>query len=97
MGLQQEVQTLRMVPMFSHLDPARLKLISFASERVHIMEGEEFIRFSGVVNPFNLVNGNTVSSTQVADARIELRGQGQVDEAQVMGWLARFFLTFLPF
>jgi flagellar L-ring protein precursor FlgH len=57
----------------------------------------ETVRFSGVVNPFNLVNGNTVSSTQVADARIELRGQGQVDEAQVMGWLARFFLTFLPF
>lgn len=57
----------------------------------------ETVRFSGVVNPLNLVNGNTVSSTQVADARIELRGQGQVDEAQVMGWLARFFLTFLPF
>ncbi len=57
----------------------------------------ETVRFSGVVNPFNLVNGNTVSSAQVADARIEMRGQGQVDEAQVMGWLARFFLTFLPF
>ena len=57
----------------------------------------ETVRFSGVVNPFNLVNNNTVSSTQVADARIEMRGQGQVDEAQVMGWLARFFLTFLPF
>jgi flagellar L-ring protein FlgH len=57
----------------------------------------ETVRFSGVVNPVNIVNGNTVSSTQVADARIELRGQGQVDEAQVMGWLGRFFLTFLPF
>lgn len=57
----------------------------------------ETLRFSGVVNPLNLVNNNTVSSTQVADARIEMRGQGQVDEAQVMGWLARFFLTFLPF
>jgi flagellar L-ring protein precursor FlgH len=57
----------------------------------------ETVRFSGVVNPVSIVNGNTVSSTQVADARIELRGQGQVDEAQVMGWLARFFLTFLPF
>lgn len=57
----------------------------------------ETVRFSGVVNPLNLVNNNTVSSTQVADARIEMRGQGQVDEAQVMGWLARFFLTFLPF
>ena len=57
----------------------------------------ETVKFSGVVNPINIVNGNTVSSTQIADARIELRGQGQVDEAQAMGWLARFFLTFLPF
>lgn len=57
----------------------------------------ETVRFSGVVNPATIVGGNTVSSTQVADARIDLRGQGQVDEAQVMGWLARFFLTFLPF
>ena len=57
----------------------------------------ETVRFSGIINPINIVNGNTVSSTQVADARIEMRGQGQVDEAQVMGWLARFFLTFLPF
>ena len=57
----------------------------------------ETVRFSGVVNPLTIVGGNTVSSSQVADARIELRGQGQIDEAQVMGWLARFFLTFLPF
>ena len=57
----------------------------------------EFIRFSGVVNPAHILAGNTVSSTQVADARIELRGQGQVDEAAVMGWLGRFFLSFLPF
>lgn len=55
------------------------------------------IRFSGVVNPITILAGNVVSSTQVADARIELRGQGAVDEAQVMGWLGRFFLSFLPF
>lgn len=57
----------------------------------------EFIRFSGVVNPMQIQPGNVVASTQVADARIELRGQGQVDEAAVMGWLGRFFLSFLPF
>ncbi|MDB5805673.1 MAG: flgH2 [Betaproteobacteria bacterium] len=57
----------------------------------------EFIRFSGVVNPAQIQPGNVVSSAQVADARIEVRGQGQVDEAAVMGWLGRFFLTFLPF
>jgi len=57
----------------------------------------EFIRFSGVVNPVQIQAGNTISSTQVADARIELRGQGQVDESAVMGFLGRFFLSVLPF
>ena len=55
------------------------------------------VRFSGVVNPASILTGNLVSSAQVADARLEMRGQGAVDEAQMMGWLARFFLTFLPF
>lgn len=60
-------------------------------------QGTEYIRFSGVVDPTTIGFGNSVSSTKVADARIEYRGSGQVDSAQVMGWLAKFFLTFLPF
>ncbi len=64
---------------------------------VAINQGEEFIRFSGVVNPVHITSANIVSSTQVADARIEYKANGFVDSAQVMGWLAKFFLTFLPF
>lgn len=59
--------------------------------------GDEFIRFSGVVNPANITAGNTVQSTQVADARIEYKQNGYISSAQVMGWLSKFFLTFLPF
>jgi CRP-like cAMP-binding protein len=44
MSLHQEVAMLKNVPMFSGLDPARLKLLSFASERVNFMPGEDFIR-----------------------------------------------------
>lgn len=57
----------------------------------------ESIKFSGVVNPTTIQPGNTVNSTQVADARIEYKGQGMVDAATTMGWLSRFFLTVLPF
>ena len=60
-------------------------------------QGTEYIRFSGVVHPRTIIAGNVVSSTQVADARIEYKANGYLDEAQVLGWLARFFLTFLPF
>ncbi len=72
-------------------------LLVSGEKQVGINQGQEFIRFSGVVNPSTIVNGNTVSSVQVADARLEYRANGIIDEAQVMGWLARFFLTFLPF
>jgi flagellar L-ring protein precursor FlgH len=50
-----------------------------------------------VVNPATITSGNTVQSVQVADARIEYKANGFIDSAQVMGWLSRFFLTFLPF
>lgn len=72
-------------------------LLVSGEKQIGINQGSEFIRFSGVVNPATVVNGNAVSSAQVADARIEYRASGYIDEAQVMGWLARFFLTFLPF
>lgn len=72
-------------------------LIVSGEKQIGINQGSEFIRFSGVVNPNTIVNGNTVTSTQVADARIEYRGTGYIDEAQTMGWMSRFFLTFLPF
>jgi flagellar L-ring protein precursor FlgH len=72
-------------------------LLVSGEKQIGLKEGEEFIRFSGVVNPNTITNANTVISTQVADARIEYKANGFVDSAQVMGWLGRFFLTFMPF
>jgi len=57
----------------------------------------ESIRFYGVVNPVTIFGNNTVSSNQVADARIEYKGKGPIDSAMTMGWLSRFFLTVLPY
>lgn len=72
-------------------------LLVSGEKQVAINQAHEFIRFSGVVNPHTITAANTVASTQVADARIEYKATGALDSAQVMGWLARFFLTFLPF
>ncbi len=72
-------------------------LMVSGEKQLGINQGSEFIRFSGIVNPLNLTSTNTVASTQVADARIEYRANGSLDSAQVMGWLSRFFLNFLPF
>jgi flagellar L-ring protein precursor FlgH len=72
-------------------------LLVSGEKMVAINQGDEYIRFSGVVNPSYISGLNTVPSTQVADARIEYKATGFIDSAQVMGWLARFFLTVLPF
>jgi len=72
-------------------------LVVSGEKQIGINRNSETVRLSGVVNPVNIVSGNTVSSTQIADARLDYRGKGYIDEAQTMGFLARFFLSVLPF
>jgi flagellar L-ring protein FlgH len=72
-------------------------LLVSGEKQVTINQGTEFIRFSGVVNPVSVTPTNTVSSTRVADARIEYRGNGYISEAQTMGWLSRVFMNIWPF
>ena len=72
-------------------------LLVSGEKQVSIGHGTEYIRLSGIVNPYFISTANTISSANVADARIEYKESGVISEAQVMGWLARFFLSFLPF
>lgn len=72
-------------------------LLVSGEKQMAINQGNEFIRFSGVINPNTVTTSNTVQSTQVADARIEYRGSGALDETQQIGWLQRFFVALLPF
>jgi flagellar L-ring protein precursor FlgH len=76
------------------LPNSNLKVIG--EKRVAINEGKEFIRFSGVINPNNINKHNLISSTQIADARIEYVSHGQINDAQKMGWLQRFLLKISP-
>ncbi len=66
-------------------------------KQIAINRGSEYVRLSGVVDPRSITGTNTVSSTRVADARIEYRSKGVMDEVQTMGWLQRFFLIASPF
>lgn len=72
-------------------------LVVSGEKQVSLDKGVEYIRFSGVVNPDTIVAGNVVSSTQVADARIEYRTNSRIDAAAVMAAMTRFFLNVLPF
>jgi len=44
MGLAEEVEILRRIPLFTNIDPAKLKLMCFASERMTFKDGEVMCR-----------------------------------------------------
>lgn len=72
-------------------------LLVSGEKQVAIGHGQEYIRLSGIINPYFVNAANTIASSQIADARIEYKESGAISEAQVVGWLARFFLSVLPF
>lgn len=76
-------------------------LLVSGEKQVALNQSDEFIRFSGVVNPTTITNLNTVQSAQVADAHVEYKSAGAMSEvmndAQSLGFLGRFFMSVLPF
>ncbi|WP_437126297.1 flagellar basal body L-ring protein FlgH [Noviherbaspirillum album] len=71
-------------------------LLVSGEKQISFDKGVEYVRFSGIVNPDHVVSGNVVSSTQVADARVEYRTNSRIDRAEVMSQMTRFFLSLLP-
>lgn len=72
-------------------------LLVSGEKQLSIGQEQEFIRVSGVVNPSFVDFSNSIESAKVADARIEYKSSGQLSDGMIMGWLARFFLSALPF
>lgn len=61
-------------------------------------QGDEFIRFSGIVRPSDIRPDNSVLSTKVANAEVTYGGTGALADANAQGWLGRFFNSpFFPF
>lgn len=71
-------------------------LMVSGEKQVALDKGTEFVRFSGVINPDTISQGNVVPSTKVADARIEYRTNSKIDAASVASIFARFFLSLSP-
>ena len=71
-------------------------LVVAGEKQIALDKSTEYVRLSGVIRPDTIQAGNTVSSAKVADARIEYRSSAKFDSAEVMSWLARFFLSFIP-
>lgn len=72
-------------------------LVVTGDKQIGVGQNVDVLRFSGTVDPRLVQPGSVINSTQVANVRVESKGRGAQQEAQTMGWMARFFLTLLPF
>lgn len=54
-------------------------------------QGDELVRVSGIVRPYDIAQDNTVGSDKIANARIRYSGKGALADSNRAGWLARFF------
>ncbi len=72
-------------------------LLIAGEKQIGVNQNVDVMRFTGTVDPRQLQPGSVINSTQVANVRVESRGRGAQGEAQTVGWLSRFFLSFNPF
>ena len=72
-------------------------LLIAGEKQIGVNNNVDVLRFSGQVDPRAIQPGNQVPSAHIANVRLEQRGRGAQAEAQAIGWLARVFLSVLPF
>jgi flagellar L-ring protein precursor FlgH len=73
-------------------------LLVAGEKRLTLNQGEEVIGLKGEVRPDDITPDNEVLSNRVANAEITYSGSGAVADANLVGWLGRFFLSVIfPF
>ncbi|HEY6981194.1 Crp/Fnr family transcriptional regulator [Reyranella sp.] len=76
MNLNEEVEILKSVPLFSKVEPAKLKLIAFTGERMNYAEGQELFHQGDVGDAMYVILGG------VADVLLE-KQDGQIRVAEM--------------
>ncbi len=76
MNLNEEVELLKLVPIFSKIEQAKLKLLAFTSERVNFAVGQEVCHQGDPGNTMYVILGGT------ADVLIDTAG-GQIAVAEM--------------
>jgi flagellar L-ring protein FlgH len=72
-------------------------LVIQGTRQVRVNNENQYINIQGVVRPEDISSTNIVLSTFIADAVIELNGQGVVSDKQQTGWLTRILDWVWPF
>ena len=72
-------------------------LVIQGARQVLVNNENQFINVQGVIRVEDILANNVVLSNVIADAKIELGGQGVVSDKQQPGWLARMLDWAWPF
>ena len=82
MTLDTEVSSLKQVPLFREVEPARLKLLAFTSERVHFEPGQRFFARGDVADAAYVILSGTAEVSidgPAGPVRLALLGQDALD------------------
>lgn len=67
-----------------------VRIVSFSGET-------QYVVLHGLVRADDVERDNTVSSTNIADARVEFYSEGQLTDAQKRGWFSKLYEKLRPF
>jgi flagellar L-ring protein FlgH len=67
------------------------------SRQVQVNNETQIINLQGIIRPVDIDSTNQVLSTAIAEAKIELNGQGVISDKQRVGWLTRILDWVWPF
>ena len=80
MSLDQEVDILRRIPMFAKIEPAKLKLMAFASERLTFRKGQSLVTQGETGNSaFIIVEGTADVVVDTPDGQVTVAAMGPND------------------
>jgi len=69
---------------------AGARRVTFSGETQHVI-------LRGIVRAADISSGNTILSSNIADAHLEFISEGDLTDAQKRGWLSRFYELIRPF
>lgn len=67
------------------------------ARRIRVNDETQIVVVKGLIRTSEIASDNTISSTSLAEAHIEIYGQGILTDKQKPGWLARILDNILPF
>ena len=86
MSLNEEVDLLRKIPLFANIEPSKLKLLAFTSERLKFREGTELFHQGDMGDSaYIIINGavGIVVSTPNGDVKV-----AEVNKNDIVGEIA---------